>query len=239
MSFALEFFMYASHLAFIPLIYLSIRYVYAVDAAISIKMFVYSIIYHSAANDHHLRGGLEKYQRLDHVGVWGLILWKFIRSLDIDLNVQFGMLILVSMLFEIFPDILVDTWLFPVVMIPSAIIIYMMRLLIFEIPFPKLSITLMAGSGVFGALGLFFFYLTSDYGRAYQEFHPLWHICIAISATLFELAFLGFHFGNHFFGIDPRWNAWMEQWQGKVLGLYAEHVHPWYKQRGRRKAPKV
>ncbi len=227
--------MYASHLAFLPLIYLSIRYAYPVDAAMAIKTTVYSLVYHSTANDHYLRGGLDRYQRLDHVGVWSLMLWKFIRSLDLDVNIQFGMLVIISMLFEIFPDILVDTWLFPVVMIPSATIIYMMRLLIFEIPFPRLSIILMSGAGFFGALGLFFFYLTSDYGRAYQEYHPLWHICIAISATLFELAFLGFHFGKHLFNIDPRWNEWMEQWQGKVLGVYAEHVHPWYKKHSRRK----
>lgn len=223
--------MYASHLAFLPLIFLSVRYVYPVDAAIAIKMFVYSMIYHSTANDHHLRGGMDKYQRLDHIGVWTLILWKFLRSLDIDISALFGMYIIVSMPFEIFPDILVDSWVFPVVMLPGAVIIYTMRLLIFEIPFPRLSIILLSGSGVFGAAGMVFFYMTTGYGRVYREYHPWWHICIAIAAFLFELAWLGFHFGNRLFGIDRRWDEWMSRWQSDVLGLYVERVRPWYEKR--------
>ena len=220
MSALLEWYMYLSHLPFLIPLAVAIYYVYPIEIALFTRMTVYSVVYHTWRNGHSMHGGLDNYQRLDHTAVWTTALWLFLRTLDLDLAVLVGMQFSVMMLFEIYPVILVDTWVFPLVMIPSAIVIYMMMLFLYSVPFPRISITLVSASIVFGAIGLVLFHMTTDYGEAYQIYHPGWHIAAALSLTFLFLAVLGFTFDTYFFGIDRHWKDLLTQWETALIGPY-------------------
>lgn len=231
MSLALEIFMYLSHLAFVPPIVLALRYVYPVDLWVFIRVAVYSLAHHATFNGHHMNGGLQTYQRLDHSSVWSTLLWLFIRTLDLDINVMVSIQFAVPMLFDLFPDMLIETWVFPLVMVPSAIVIYMIRLFLYGVPFPRISVILVGLAAVSGAAGMVFFHLTSGYGRTYLLFHPDWHICGGISFTCLYLAILGFRFDTYLFGIDRHWNDLLGKWEDALLGHYNRAFSAWGKKR--------
>ncbi|MGE0526828.1 MAG: hypothetical protein AB7P49_07175 [Bdellovibrionales bacterium] len=212
--------MYTSHVFFLIPMALAVYYVYPIDFVMFLRVTTYSTVYHIWRNGYHMHGWMDNYQRLDHTGVWATMLWLLLRTLNLDLSVLVAIQLAVTMLFEIFPDILVDTWVFPVVMIPSAVVIYVMMLFLYGIPFPRISITLVTAAIFFGVVGLVLFHMTSDYGEAYKIYHPGWHVAAALSLTFFYLAVLGFTFDTYFFGIDRHWKDMLANWESVLTGTY-------------------
>lgn len=174
-----------SHVAYLPgiLVAFSRAHVdplFLIDLGFLLRVVIISLVYHASDAGLDPFGDPDILQPIDNLTVWDTFLWTFISSLGAGIAGSVTIWWLVSMLFVIFPRLLIDTFVFQLTFLPAAILVRLACIFVFQMPLPRYNwVALVTGTLIFAA-GLPFLYF-----RPYYTLHGFWHITSGIGGAFF------------------------------------------------------
>lgn len=174
-----------SHVAYLPGIFVALSRahkdpLFLVDLAFLLRVTIISLVYHASDAGLDPFGDSSILQPIDNLTVWDTLLWVFISSLRAGLAGSFAIWWLVSMLFVIFPRLLIDTFVFQLTFLPAAILVQLACIFVFQMPPSKYNWTSLVIGILIFAGGLPFLYF-----RPYYTLHGFWHFTSGIGGAFF------------------------------------------------------
>jgi hypothetical protein len=164
-------FILGSHAFYIPTVALALRLRLAMDVVIFLRVTINSLIYHASDAGLEPFGDSHTLQSVDNQTVWTALLWLYISSLGVNFKGSVVIWVSVMTLFEIFPRLLVDTFVFQLAFVPTALLVQGACVLLFEMPLPRYNLAALAIGVVVFAAGLPFLYF-----EPYYTLHGFWHV---------------------------------------------------------------
>lgn len=164
-------FILGSHAVYALPIVIALRLRLAMDVVIFMRVMINSLIYHAADAGLRPFGDAFAMQSIDNQTVWSALLWLYVSSLGIKFRGSVVIWVAVMTLFEIFPRLLVDTVVFQLAFVPTALLVQGACVLLFEMPLPRYNVASLVIGVVIFAAGLPF--LTME---PYYTLHGFWHI---------------------------------------------------------------
>lgn len=160
-----------SHVAYLPVIVVAARRRDLSDFVVFASVMIISLTYHASDAGLEPFGSADILQSTDNLTVWDTLLWGYISSIGLPASVAWPIWFAVSRLFVIFPRLLIDTFVFQLTFLPTAILVQIACVLLFRLPPPRYNhVALGIGVVIFSA-GLPFLYFDP-----YYTLHPIWHL---------------------------------------------------------------